>query len=356
MMRVLVDCRMADWSGVGRYSTGLTRALADRDDIELIQVVADRGTTPVSDALSIPAAARPFTLAGGLELGRIVRRVAPDVTHCLHFPVPRPVPQPLVVTLHDLSPLIVSGVMPSLIRRVVYRRMNVAAVRGADRLICPSANTASDVRRLLSAGERVRVVPEAADDFSSGEVGPLPSGLAGVRYVLSMGNTKPHKDLPTLLAAFSRVSPLRPDVRLVLAGEDRPGYIADVLGSDPAAAKVGFAGRTDDATLRALYGNAAVFAFPSLYEGFGLPPLEAMALGAPVVCARDTSLPEVVGDAAIMFDPGDVSALAAAVSRVLDDPGEAARLRAAGRQRAAMLTWAATAEATVGVYREVTGR
>ncbi len=113
-----------------------------------------------------------------------------------------------------------------------------------------------------------------------------------------------------------------------------------------------FTGRVSDAELRALYAGASAFVFPSRYEGFGLPPLEAMALGAPVVCADAASLPEVVGDAALLFPAGDAVALAAALSRVLDDLALRERLSRAGRERAARFTWERTAAATVAVYRE----
>ena len=237
----------------------------------------------------------------------------------------------------------------------------------------PSRATAADVTRLLAAARgKVRVTPYAADDFSSGPSGPLPDKLAHLAaspYLLSMGSTKPHKDLPTLLRAFAHVAPTQPDLRLLLVGAEPPGYLGAPPGAAPAAppgvpprvppgvppevrARVVFTGRVTDAELRTLYAGASAFVFPSRHEGFGLPPLEAMALGAPVVCADAASLPEVVGDAALLFPPGDVATLAAALSRVLDDPGLRERLSQAGRERAAQFTWQRTAAATVAAYRE----
>jgi len=121
-------------------------------------------------------------------------------------------------------------------------------------------------------------------------------------------------------------------------------------------ARVAFTGPVSDAELRALYVGASVFVFPSRHEGFGLPPLEAMSLGAPVVCADAASLPEVVGDAALLFAPGDAAALATALSRVLDDPALRERLSRAGRERAAQFTWERTAAGTVAAYREALRR
>ena len=356
-MRVLLDCRMADWSGIGRYTTGLVRALAACDDVEIVQLLAKAGAAPVLDAMSLRANAHPFTPEGGLELGRVARMTACDVTHCLHFPTPVPARHPLVVTIHDLTPLIVPGTMRAFPHGVAYRIWNRRASRVADRIITPSRFTAADVERFFpAAAGKVRVTPEAADDLTAGPVAPMSQelrALAGDRYVLSMGNTKPHKDLPTLLRAFEALAPNRPGLSLLLVGADVPGYAASVLGDSPVVSRVHFTGRVDDAVLRRLYADAAVFAFPSRYEGFGLPPLEAMGMGTPVVCADATSLPEVVGDAALLVPVGDADALARGLTSVLDDGAVVARLVAAGRARAAAFSWHNTARDTLAVYREV---
>jgi len=264
----------------------------------------------------------------------------------------------------------VPGVMPSAVKRVVYRRWNARAARLAGRIIVPSRATAADVTRLFATARgKLAVTTEAADDFSSGPSGPLTGMLAHLAsppYLLSMGNTKPHKDLATLLRAFAQLATSGPDLRLLLVGAEPPGYLGVALAGVPpdVRARVAFTGRVSDAELRTLYAGALAFAFPSRYEGFGLPPLEAMALGvglppleamalgAPVVCADAASLPEVVGDAALLFPAGNAAALAAALSRVLDDPALHERLSQAGRERAAQFTWERTAAATVAVYRE----
>jgi len=359
-MRVLLDCRMADWSGIGRYTTGLVRALAACDDVEIIQFVAKGGAAPVAGAMSLHANAHPFTPEGGLELGRVARLAACDVTHCLHFPTPVPARHPLVVTIHDLTPLLVPGTMRAFPHGLAYRIWNRRASRVADRIITPSRFTATDVERFFpAAAGKIRVTPEAADDLTAGPVAPMSAdlrALAGERYMLSMGNTKPHKDLPTLLRAFEALAPDHPGLSLLLVGADVPGYATSVLGDSSVASRVHFTGRVDDATLRRLYADAAVFAFPSRYEGFGLPPLEAMGMGTPVVCADATSLPEVVGDAALLAPVGDADALARGLTSVLDDATVVARLVAAGRTRAAAFSWKNTARDTLAVYREVLAR
>ena len=358
-MRVLLDCRMATWSGVGRYATGLTRALAARGDLELVQVCEPGPEPPVPAGAGVEvvrASGHPFMPAAGVELGRIVRAAHPDIVHCLHVPTPIPAPHPLVVTIHDLTPLRVPGVMPSKLRRAAYRAWNRRVSRVADAVIADSSFTAADFsREFPRIPVTPRVVPLGVDDFANGPVADVASlgALAPEPYVFSMGNTKPHKDLPTLLRAFASVASSHPGLRLLLVGRDHPGYAASVLGDGPAVRRIAFTGEIDDPVLRALYARASVFAFPSRYEGFGLPPLEAMAFGAPVVCSDAASLPEVVGEAALVFRAGDADALASAMRVALDDDAERVRLIEAGMRRAAGFAWSVTAETMVEVYRSL---
>ncbi len=355
-MRVLLDCRMATWTGIGRYTTGLARALAGMDGVEIVQAVEAGVTPPVPEAEAVPARAHAFYPTGGLELGRIAARVEPDLTHCLHVPTPIPARHPLAVTIHDLTPFTVPAVMPSPLRRAAYRAWNARAAHVADALLANSEATRADVVRFFpGAGARVRVIPHAADDFARIEPAPLPSAFAadGSPYLLSMGNTKPHKDLPTLLAAFATLRRTHPALRLLLVGADVPGYAASVLGAGPTAEAVSFTGRVGDPVLRALYEHAAAFVFPSRYEGFGLPPLEAMISGTPVVCSDAASLPEVVGDAALLFPAGDAGSCAREIDSVLSDDAVRARLVEAGAARARLFTWERTASLTLAAYREL---
>jgi glycosyltransferase involved in cell wall biosynthesis len=359
-MRVLVDCRMAHWSGVGRYTRELAGALAVRGDISLVLVRAAGVSSPVLDiarAEVVSASAHPFSLRGALELGRLARQAKPDIVHCPHFPTPAPVRGPLVVTLHDATPLVVPEAMPAAWRRVAYRQLNTRATRVADRLIVPSRSSRADVERLFPASYgKIDVVAEAADTFAAGAVSRLPPRLQSLTagpFFLAMGSVRPHKDLATLLRAFGALAASRPDVRLLLVGADVPGYVGGVLAaaSTEDRARVSFTGHVSDGELRALYTRALAFVFPSRHEGFGLPPLEAMALGVPVMCARAGSLPEVVGDAALLFPPGDDRALCDELRRLLDDPELRRRRADLGRARAAQFTWERTAAATLDSYR-----
>lgn len=350
---------MASWSGIGRYSTGLARALTRLEGIEIVQVVEVGATPPVPGGESVEARKHAFYPTGGLELGAIVRRTQPDLTHCLHVPTPIPARHPLVVTIHDLTPLTVPEVMPSEVRRAAYRFWNFRASGEAERILANSNATKCDILRFYPhAAGHVSVIPHAADDFAQVAPVPVPPAITGdgSPYLLSMGNTKPNKDLPTLLRAFATLHVTRPELRLLLVGRDIPGYAPSIIGDGPAAARVAFTGRVEDGILRLLYTGAAAFVFPSRYEGFGLPPLEAMICGTPVVCSDAASLPEVVGDAALMFARGDDTAAAAQIERVLDDDALRASLVSAGTARAALFTWERTAAETLAAYQELLER
>lgn len=347
-MRIAIDCRMQEWSGVGRYVAGLVRALARRSDIELIQLLAPGGR-PVAETEVIVVRGHPFTPAGSYWLSDAVARSRPALLHCSHFPTPLFKSVPLVVTVHDLIPLQIPASMPDPARRWIFDRMIRRAVRLADAVITPSVHTARDLSRRYDVGaSSMHPIPLAADDFATGPIGRLPDLLDGKRYLLGMASPKPHKGLSLLVEAFAGVSAAHPDVLLVLFGD--PGRDAA-----PEHPSIRCLGRVDDKVLRALYSHALAFVFPSLYEGFGFPPLEAMALGCPVVATDAASIPEVVGDAGLLVPAEDVAALRAALQRLLSDESLSRVLSEKGRARAAQFSWDRTAESTMHVYRSVLG-
>ncbi|MHB9002815.1 MAG: glycosyltransferase family 4 protein [Coriobacteriia bacterium] len=352
-IRVLLDCRMADWTGVGRYTVSIARALARRDDVELTQIVMAGAVPPAPEAAAVTATRDVLSIAGAREFARIVHDVAPDVTHAAQYPIPAPARHPLVVMLHDLIPIRITGSMPSAARRAIYVAVNRRAVRHADRVLVNSEATKADIVYLLGAPPaKITPILLAADDFADGPIGTLPAGVESP-YILCVSNTKSHKDVATLIAAFKTFAVDHPDHELVLVGVTDPAYLVAHAPDPIVRSRIVSLGRLDDPTLRALYQGCDSFAFPSRYEGFGLPPLEAMHFGAPVVCSSAASLPEVVGGAALLFEPGDSQALAAHLARIADDAIERARLSKASRARAAAFSWDRTAAATVAVYRDV---
>jgi len=181
--------------------------------------------------------------------------------------------------------------------------------------------------------------------------------LDGARYVLSIGTLEPRKNLPHLVAAFAAIGRDLPDLRLVLAGPDgpaRPDVDAAIARLEPGtAARVIIAGPVSDAGRRALLDDASVLAYPSIYEGFGFPALEAMTVGAPVVAARAGAIPEVAGDAALLVEPTDVAQLADAIERVVTDDATRRELIARGRDRVREFSWEDSARSLAACYRRL---
>jgi glycosyltransferase involved in cell wall biosynthesis len=328
--------------GIARYIRSLVSALGARGDVRVIELGAGpsekRGTL------------RKKVLTAGLDLiwypwlGRNrAEALDADVLHC---PGPRgPLVRgdlPVVMTVHDLVPFLFPETMTRWSRR--YTQATLRLMSGAaDRIICPSSNTARDVVELLGVDEKnVRVIPLGVDPhffeaLSVAEPPPTP-------YVLFVGTQERRKNLERLEQAVEDLRSRGFPHVLVLAGADAWGDVR--VGKS----FVRQAGRVSETQLRRLYADAACLAIPSLHEGFGLPALEAMAVGTPVVAGRAGSLPEVTGDAAILVDPLDTIDIANGLEQAIT-AGDT--LREAGRSRAGLFTWKKTADATLAVYREL---
>lgn len=269
--------------------------------------------------------------------------------------IPWRVPQPLVVTLHDFLPLRIPALFnDKTINRIGYDRQ-LALARRAARLICVSQATRADALELLGAPpDRCVVVSEGVDCERFFPASPA-DPAADPPTILFVGGDFVNKNRQGALAAFARLTTATAlPHHLVLVGQDDRAE-ADLAALHPGLdlSRVHRRAAASPEELAELYRRADLFLFPSLYEGFGLPVLEAMASGAPVVASRTSSLPEVAGDAALLVDPGDADAIAAAVGQVLADRALHGRLRAAGLARARQFTWQAAARQTLAVYRSV---
>ncbi len=278
-----------------------------------------------------------------------------DVVHATGYAIP-PRTAPLVVTMHDVA----WRRDPTMFTRNGVRFFEAGlrcVIDDADLVLCPSQATIDDCVAAGIGRDRLRHVPwgMTTADVSDDEVAAVREryGLTG-RYVLSVGTLEPRKNLSRLVDAFSRLP--QQDVTLVVVGPDGWGESL----AEPAARlghRLRLTGFVPRSQLAPLYGGASVVCYPSLWEGYGLPVAEAMGAGAPVVTSSGTATEELVADGAgLAVDPHDVDAIAGAVASVLDDDALAARLRAAGRARAAATTWEATAAATIAAYEEVQGR
>ncbi len=366
-MRIGIDGRyIADhFPGIGRYVYNLVKALSRvAPDDELM--VATHPGLPNSryDLKELAAAsnirlevleARARSATEQVRWPLAARRWSLDVLHSPYFYKPLVLPCPSLVTIYDLIPLMFPQGFTAW-QRLSFRLTVWLALRTSGAVAAISGATRDDLRKHFDLqSDRIRVTPLAADAAFC----PRPTTeVAAVRehyrlpenYLLYFGINKPHKNLQRLVEAYARLVSAPP---LVLAGREDPRYPqartqAEALGL---GRRVFFPGEIAEAELPALYSGAVLFVFPSLYEGFGLPALEAMACGTPVVCSNSSSLPEVVGDAAVTFDPLSVDDMADAIGRVLADADLRVELRERGRAQATHFTWERTAQETLKAYR-----
>lgn len=276
-----------------------------------------------------------------------------DLLHSLGYITPSDLPMPSVVTVLDL----VHYRFPRQIgfaKRAVWRWLFPRSLAAADHIVTISHSVAAELEdRFPRTRGRVTAVPLGVD--AAPESSSAAKTMADELYLLAVASPAPHKNLVTVLRAMRSLAASHPTLKLKLVGmrTNTTARLAEASRELGVESRVEFTGRVDDVRLDALYRGAAAMVFPSLYEGFGLPPLEAMARGCPVIASDRSAVPEVVGDAAILFDAEDASALARAVDMLLADPHEQARLRAAGLSRARAFTWDATARGTLGVYDHV---
>jgi glycosyltransferase involved in cell wall biosynthesis len=336
-------------TGVGRYTAQLASALESRG-VVVIRYAISRGARR-SDAKArwrvptrvVQAAWRKLNRP---SIERLVGRV--DVVHAPNFVLPVSGSIPGVVTVHDLS-FLSDATFPGGHR---LRDLVPWSVARAARTVVPSAAVKAELLDYTGVPEeRVVVTHEGVSQVFYGAT-PLPDSVLatmGVRrpYALAVGTIEPRKNLPRLLDAWARVRP--DDWTLVIAG---PAGWGPQLPQTPGVELVGWVG---DETLPGLLAAAEVFCYPSLYEGFGLPPLEAMAAGVPSLVGAYPAAAETVGDAAEVVDPRDVDAIAGGLERLISDESLRRTYALAGRARAAGFTWEATAAATLSAYRATLG-
>ncbi len=279
-----------------------------------------------------------------------------DLVHATSAAVPPARGRPLVATVHDVAFRRFPEAYPASGRRFHERAAHIVAAE-AVRVLVPSDATARDLTEFYGVeAERITVTPLGA------ELPPAPDpgkarrllGQLGVRgpFLLAVGTLEPRKNLLRLVAAFAEAAAELPEHHLVVAG---PAGWGESLRPEAVPPRVLLAGPVDEATLHGLYEAADLLAYPSTYEGFGLPVVEAMLHGTPVLTSDRSSLPEVAGDAALLVDPFDEHAIAKGLMELASDGALRERLIAAGRARAAGFTWQATAAATWAAYQEVLG-
>ena len=301
--------------------------------------------------LPFPAAAA-ITAWGHLDQPSAERWLAPvNVVHGTNFVVPPSRGAASVVTVHDCSFERFPELCSADVRRFVPA-LRRAVARGAW-VHTPSDFVASEAAEILKT-DRVVAVPHGVPRIAL-PAAPLGGLVGDSPFVLALGTLEPRKNVPRLVTAFGAVAALHPGLQLLVAGADgpaRPAVEAARSALPPSVGKrVRLAGYVDEPTRATLLARASVFAYPSLYEGFGFPVLEAMAVGTPVVAGAGGAIPEVAGDGALLVDPADTDAIAEGLHRVLEDGQLADSLRRTGRRQAAGYSWRRAAEGLTALYR-----
>jgi glycosyltransferase involved in cell wall biosynthesis len=369
-MRIGIDARKLHDFGIGTYLQNLLRHLArlDREwEYVLFCRPADRAWIDElgPNFRAVPTRAQPYSILEQVTLPLRLLSERLDLYHSPHYVLPLLVPCPSVVTIHDCIHLIYPQYLPNRLAPYYARLFMWWAAHRSSRVMTVSEASKRDILRFFRIRpDKVSVIPNAIDERF--RVAPPDEEARRIRerfqlhepFVLYAGNVKPHKNVERLIEAFHQLHANGFDhLKLLIIGNDISKYatLRRAIHAHNLHKYVRFLGFVPDQTLAILYRLASVFVFPSLYEGFGLPPLEAMASGTPVVTSNASSLPEVVGTAAVLVDPHDAHAIAEGIAHVLYDPRLREDLRRRGLEHAATFSWDAAAREVRAIYGDVAG-
>ncbi len=370
-MRIAIDARKIHDFGIGTYIRNLVQAVSALDPSTEYVLFARPGDLAELAAFGpnvrgVAETARPYSLGEQLRLPLAARRAGADLFHAPHYVLPPLVPGRTVVTIHDCIHLRFPQYLPNRAAWLYAHMMIRVAARRATRILTVSEASKRDILHYTGVRpEKVVVVHNGIDARFT--AAPDQEALSRVRlrfdlshpFVLYVGNIKPHKNLERLIDGFAQARAGAPDdLKLVVIGDEISKYpgLRQSVHRHRLDKHVRFFGFQPAATLVAFYRLARAFVFPSLYEGFGLPPLEAMANQTPVVTSNVSSLPEVVGDAALLVDPYDSRSIAEGIRRAVTDEPLRQELIARGRRRVEAFSWQEAATRTLQVYRDAVGR
>ena len=370
-MRIAIDARKLRDYGIGTYIRNLLRHLSRLDHSTEYVLLCREEDCDIAAALgdnfrSVREQSPAYSVREQLRIPLDLRRERADLFHAPHYVLPPFTPCRSVVTIHDCIHLRFPQYLRSRIGYAYARASLWAATHQSDRILTVSEASKRDILRYFSIpDQKIQVIPNALDERFNQP--PAAEEVARVKeryqlndpFVLYAGNIKPHKNLERLIEAFNMFrGPGLEHVKLLIIGDEISKYatLRRAVHRLKLHKHVRFFGFVPHQTLAVLYRLAAVFVFPSLYEGFGLPPLEAMASGAPVITSNVSSLPEVVGDAAILIDPYDPEAIADAMRRVLTDETLRQQLKERGLVRARHFSWDRSVRRVHEIYQEVLAR
>ena len=367
-MRIAIDARKLHDYGIGTYVRNLVGQLARQGADHEFALICRKADADYVRSLGprfqpVVERAGNYSVLEQVSVPLSLRRAKVDLFHAPHYVVSPLTTCPTVVTIHDCIHLRFPQYLPNRRSHLYARVMMTMAARRAKRILTVSQASKEDILRYLRVpAAKIEVIYNALDERLA--TPPTTDEILRVRerfqlnapFVLYAGNIKPHKNVDRLIEAFAIArKDRRDDLKLLIIGDEISKYpnLRRLVHRFQLHQHVRFLGFVPEATLAVLYRLAAVFVFPSLHEGFGLPPLEAMASGTPVITSNVSSLPEVVGDAALLIDPMNPAAIAQAMRRVLEDPALRADLIRRGCERVKAFSWERSAARTLQVYEEV---
>ena len=376
-MKIGIDIRRMSDFGIGTYTRNVVRALGrlDRQNKYFLigspEKVREIGSLP-ANFHTVPLLEPDSTAKGYFEFRTILRRLKCDLVHIPHlFWLPRSLPCPYIVTVHDVLEHMARARGQSDLRRSLHFYCTRRVLKRAARILAVSQFTKTEIEKLFHIQSRhIEVVYNAIDErFLRGHANDMERQMIGERYqvtypfLLYAGRISPHKNLVRIIEAFSALraelekDEKFPDLKLIIIGDDLSGHpdLRRTVVRGGVQNDVRFLGFVPIEVLRIFYDEAKVFVFPSLYEGFGLPPLEAMAHGTPVVTSNASSLPEVVGKAAVLVNPENIFEIMRAIHRVLLDSALRTRLRERGYEQAKRFSWDSSARRILKAYEQVAG-
>ena len=367
-VRIGIDIRKLNDFGVGTYVRNLIRQLGRIDQDTEYVLLCQNDDCNITNELgenfrAVPDSAKQYSLQEQLSVPFKIFRASPNLFHTPHYILPILTPCRSIVTIHDCIHLLFPQYLRNRLEHTYAYTMFWTAVHKANRILTVSETSKRDILKLFDLPEeKVTVIYNAIDERFYRE--PSEENLIRVRerhqlhdrFLMYSGNVKPHKNLELLINAFSllRKDGLD-DLKLLITGSEISKYapLRRAVHRHNIHQHVRFLGYQSEETLAILYRLADVFVFPSLYEGFGLPPLEAMASGTPVVVSNVSSLPEVVGNAGILVDPYDARAIADGISQVICDDTLRQELKVRGVIRARSFSWKASVAQIHKIYKEV---
>jgi glycosyltransferase involved in cell wall biosynthesis len=355
---ICFDARMAQASGIGTYIRGLLKALADLGTVvPAMTLLTDPPNGVVGPWARIPVSDRFYSWREQISVPQAFRRSGAQLLHVPHYNVPIWLASRSIVTVHDLIHLKFPEFLPSRLAWLYAQSFFRHWVPKTRAILTVSENTKKDIITMLGIPEtKITVTPPGVPDGfrelkrADVEAGLRPLGLTP-GYFLYVGNLKEFKNTPRLLKSYRDLHQRHPECPpFVFVGKNFIAGFDQELQKHPS---VRWFPALDREMLPLMYAGAKALVFPSLYEGFGLPPLEAMACGTPVICSDRGSLPEVVGDAAVTVDPLNEEEIMTAMRRIWQEPNLGASLSIKGRERSRRFNWQTTAERTLGVYQQV---